>query len=323
MSNKKLVRRGAIAAIAVLTMLASACSSNTDVSGGDKGGSASGGSIGKDYDLKGASFTVGSKEFTESVVLGQITIAALEAAGAKVNDKTGISGTDTVRAALTSKEIDMYWEYTGTGWVNILKHTTTDLPTDLYKAVADADKANGVTWLPAAPFNDTYRIAVKADFAKKNKIESMSDAAAYINKNPSDGTLCAASEFLNRDDGLPGLEKDYGTKFKVTELDLNLIYPQVGKDCNFGEVFSTDARIVSNKLQTLKDDKKFFVDYNGALTVRTDVLDKNPDIAKIMEPISKELTDKVVTEMNSKVDNDGEKPAAVAKAFLKDHGYID
>lgn len=323
MSNTKLVRHGVIAAVAALTLLASACSSNTNVSGGgDSGGSATGGSIGKNYDLKGASLTVGSKEFTESVVLGQITIAALEAAGAKVSDKTGISGTDTVRAALISKEIDMYWEYTGTGWVNILKNSTTDVPSDLYKAVSEADKANGVTWLPPAPLNNTYAIAVKKDFASKNKIESLSDAAAYINKNPNDGTLCAASEFLNRDDGLPGLEKDYGMKFKVTELDLNLIYPQVAKDCNFGEVFSTDARIKSNDLVVLKDDKDFFVKYNGALTIRTEIADKYPDIAKIINPISKKLTSDEMRDLNAKVDIDGQKPAAVAKEFLKKNGYI-
>ena len=119
------------------------------------------------------------------------------------------------------------------------------------------------------------------------------------------------------------MEKTYGLKFKVTELDLNLIYPQVGKDCNFGEVFSTDARILSNDLQVIDDDKKFFVDYNGALTVRTEIADKYPDIAKIIDPIAKELTDKIVTELNSKVDNDGQKDADVAKAFLKERGYID
>ncbi|PRZ40912.1 osmoprotectant transport system substrate-binding protein [Antricoccus suffuscus] len=320
---KRNLRASLIAVAAVFSLTLGACSSNTDVSKGDSGGAASGGSIGKNYDLKGASFKVGSKEFTESVILGQITIAALDAAGGKAADKTGISGTDTVRAALTSGEIDMYWDYTGTGWVNILGNSTTDVPTDLYKAVSEADKANGVTWLPPAPLNNTYAIAAKKDWASKNKIESISDAAAYIAKNPNDGTICAASEFLNRDDGLPGVEKAYGTKFKVTELDLNLIFPQVGKDCNFGEVTSTDARVKSNDLVVLKDDKKFFVEYNAALTVKTDVLDKNPDIAKIFAPISKKLTSETMLGLNAKVDIDGDKPAAVAKEFLKKNGFID
>lgn len=316
---------GGIVLAAVAAMIMTGCG-NTDVSGGgDNGGkTAGGGSIAQYYDLSGASVTVGSKEFTESKILGQITIAALQAAGAKVSDKTGISGTDTVRAALESGEIDMYWEYTGTGWVNILGHTTKNLPKDLYTAVADEDKTNDVVWLPPAPFNDTYRIAAAADFAKKNNLTTMSDMAKYIKANPKEGTLCAASEFLNRDDGLPGLEKAYDFKFgTVKELDLNLIYPQVGKGCNFGEVFSTDARIVSNDLTVLQDDKKFFVEYNGALTVRKKVMDKYPDIAKIMNPISKLLTDDVITGLNSQVDNDGKREAVVAKAFLKKNGFID
>lgn len=275
-------------------------------------------------ELSGASLIVGSKEFTESIVLGKITAKVLENAGAKVTDKTGITGSATVRKALESGDVDMYWEYTGTGWVNILGNTTTDVPDDLYKAVSDADAKNKVAWLEPAPFEDTYRIAVSDDFGKKNDISTTSDAAAYIKAHPDDSDICAASEFINRDDGLPGLEKAYGIAFSdVVELDLNLVYTQIGKKCPFGEVFSTDGRIVSQKLTVLDDDKSFFVEYLGALTLRQEVLDEYPAISDIMAPVSKALTDDVVTDLNAKVDVDGEQPEDVASDWLDSEGLLE
>jgi osmoprotectant transport system substrate-binding protein len=315
------------AVLGVTALLATACGGETDLSdagGGGGGDAAGGGSIAEDHDLSGASLTVGSKEFTESVVLGQITIAALQAAGADVTDQTGLTGTDTVRAALEGGEIDMYWEYTGTGWVNILGNTTEDLPEDLYTAVSEADADNGVAWLEPAPFEDTYRLATSADLAGEHDLTTTSDVAGFVTANPDQNSICAASEFLNRDDGLPGLERAYGFEFaEVVELDLGLVYTQVGDTCSFGEVFSTDARIVSNDLVVLEDDKDFFVPYNGALTVRQDVLDENSDISGLMGEISALLTDETITELNSQVDNDGEDYADVAQKFLQDNGFID
>lgn len=288
------------------------------------GGSGGGGDAGGDGELSGANLSVGSKEFTESIVLAQITAVALENAGAKVEDKTGISGSATVREALESKQIDMYWDYTGTGWVNILGNTTKEAPKDLYDAVSKADAKNGIAWLEPAPFDDTYRIAVPKAFSEEHGITTMSQAADYIKEHPDDSNVCAASEFINRDDGLPGLEKAYGFTFgKTVELDLNLIYTQIGESCSFGEVFSTDARVVSNDLTVLDDDKKFFVEYQGSLTLRQETLDQYPAIAEIMKPVSEALTNDVITELNGKVDNDGEQPRDVAEDWLKDAGLVD
>ncbi|MFO7691278.1 MAG: glycine betaine ABC transporter substrate-binding protein [Cryobacterium sp.] len=274
--------------------------------------------------LAGVDLTAGSKEFTESILLGQIASVALENAGAAITDRTGISGSATVREALLTEEIDFYWDYTGTGWVNILGNSTDDVPEDLYAAVADADAANGVVWLEPAPFENTYRIAVPTAFAEDNDLVTMSDAAAYITANPQDAAVCAAAEFINRDDGLPGLQTAYGFEFsEVVQLDLNLIYTQVGESCNFGEVFSTDARIVSNDLAVLSDDKGFFVQYQGAMTLREDTHSENPAIAEIMAPISAALTNEVITELNGQVDNDGENPRDVAEEWLQAEGFLD
>lgn len=274
-------------------------------------------------ELAGASLIVGSKEFTESHVLGQIAILALENAGADVTDQTGISGSATVREALETGEIDLYWEYTGTSWVNYLGNTTEDLPDDLFAAISADDAANGIAYLEPANFENSYRIAVKSDFADEHGLATMSDAAEFIAANPSEASICAASEFIARDDGLPGLEAAYDTAFTpVVELDLNLIYTQVGESCNFGEVFSTDARIISNDLTVLEDDQKFFVEYAGLVTLRTETLEEFPAIADIFAPISEALTNDVMTELNGQVDNDGEEPSDVAEAWLQDNGFI-
>ncbi|MGD6978635.1 MULTISPECIES: glycine betaine ABC transporter substrate-binding protein [Citricoccus] len=273
--------------------------------------------------LEGAQLTAGSKEFTESVILSQITAHALEDAGATVEDQTGISGSATVREALASEEIDFYWDYTGTGWVNILGNTTEDAPEDLYDAVATADAENGIAWLDPAPFENTYRIAVKQDFATENGLATQSDAADFINANPDRARVCAASEFINRDDGLPGLEEAYGFEFsRVVELDLNLIYTQVGDTCEFGEVFSTDARIAANDMQVLEDDREFFVEYQGAMTLRQETLDQYPEIAEIMAPISERLTNETMMQLNGRVDTDGEDPSDVAEEWLQEQGLI-
>lgn len=271
----------------------------------------------------GDTLTVGSKEFTESHVLAQLTTVVLEDAGFNIVDQTGISGSATVREALEQGEIDVYWDYTGTGWVNILGHTTEDVPEDLYGAVVEEDAENGIAWLEPAPFENTYRLATSKDFADANGLEDMSDVADFVNANPEEGRICAASEFINRDDGLPGVEETYGFKFsEVVELDLNLIYTQVGEGCEFGEVFSTDARIVSNDLQVLEDDEDFFVQYQGAMTLRQETLDENPEIAELMAPVSEALTNEVMTELNGRVDNDGEEPKNVAADWLKEQGLI-
>jgi len=278
---------------------------------------------GRDGQLSGVTVTVGSKEFTESKILGQLAAVALENAGAQINDKTGISGSATVREALETKQIDLYWDYTGTGWVNILGNSPTDVPDDLYEKVKEADAKNGIAWLEPAPFENAYGIAVKNSFATENNITTLSDAAQFIKDNPDQGKICAASEFINRDDGLPGLQQAYDFKYSdVVELDLNLVYPQIGQQCQFGEVTTTEARIQANDLKVLEDDQDFFIEYLGCITLRQETLDQHPAIAEILKPISEKLTAEVMIELNGRVDLDGENEKDVAEEWLEEQGLI-
>ncbi|MDN5861193.1 MAG: glycine/betaine ABC transporter substrate-binding protein, partial [Pseudonocardia sp.] len=322
--------------VRLLGMLLAAGLAATACGGGGGGGGSGGGGGGgtgslSAIDMSGATFTVGSKEFTEQLILGQIAIQALQATGATVNDRTGITGTTNVRTALTSGEIDMYWEYTGTGWTTLLGHTSSEAPKDpkaLYEAVAKEDLAkNQINWLQPAPMNNTYAIATAEGRGEQLGVKNLTDYAALVARDPSKARLCAAAEFLARDDGLPGLSKAYGFSLPadaVATLELSLIPPQVasGQACNFGEVFATDGAVAANNLVIVPDDKNFFVAYNAAMTVRQDVFQKNPKLADVFNPIAKLLTTDLMRSLNEKVDVQGELPETVAKQFLTDNGFI-
>jgi osmoprotectant transport system substrate-binding protein len=301
-----------------LTMIVAGC-----------GGAGGGGSSG-DVDLSGAEFTVGSKEFTEQLILGQITLQVLENAGATVNDQIGLAGTVAARKALESGEIDMYWEYTGTGWITHLGHTKP-IPDSQkqFEAVAKEDlKENDIKWLsPPSPANNTYTMAVRSEAYDKLGVKKLSDFKQLVEENPEEATVCVGTEFSTRDDGLPGMEEAYDFEFpkeNIVKIDEGLIYQQVdkGEQCNFGEVFQTDGRIAGLDLKLVQDDKSFFPIYNPALTVSKEVIEKNPQIAKLFAPISEKLTTDELQKLNAKVDVEGQLEDQVAEEWLSQNGFI-
>lgn len=303
---------------AVLTLIVAGC-------GGAGGGGASG-----DVDLSGAEFTVGSKEFTEQLILGQITLQVLENAGATVNDQIGLAGTVAARKALESGEIDMYWEYTGTGWITHLGHTDP-IPNrqKQFEAVAKEDlKKNDIEWLsPPSPANNTYTMAVRSEAYDKLGVKKLSDFKQLVEENPEEATVCVGTEFSTRDDGLPGMEKAYDFEFpqeNIVKIDEGLIYQQTdkGTQCNFGEVFQTDGRISALDLELIEDDKSFFPIYNPALNVRKDVIEEYPQIAELFAPISEKLTTQELQALNAKVDVDGQLEDQVAEEWLSENGFI-
>lgn len=317
-TNRGLLRLFVVLAALTLAAAAWGAAGSPSRSSGPAGGSGP---------LAGATFTVGSKEFTEQLILGHITKQALEAAGATVKDEIGLSGTVVARKALTSGKIDMYWEYTGTGWITHLKKTKP-IPDSRrqYAAVAKADLKNGITWLATAPFDNTYAFTVRTEAAKQLGVTKISDFRRLIQRDPDKATFCAASEFLTRDDGLPGIEKRYGFEFpedNVTELDLGVVYTEVdkGRTCNFGEAFATDGRIAALGLTVIRDDRKFFPVYNPALNVRTSVLKKYPALRGLFARIATKLDTKTMQALNASVDVKGKFPEQVAKDWLKKNRF--
>jgi osmoprotectant transport system substrate-binding protein len=288
-----------------------------------------GGSLARDVSMEGATFTVGSKEFTEQLVLCQITSLALRSVGATVREQCGLQGSNVTRAALTSGSTDMYWEYTGTAWINYLDHTEPlKDPTEQYNAVAQEDLAkNKVKWLTASPANDTYAIGVKSSTANDLGVKSISDYSRLVQTNPGEASMCVASEFAGRSDGLPGLEKEYGftvPKDGLATLAEGAIYDAISKGdpCNFGEITTTDGRVQALELTVLEDDKEFFPIYNPALTVRESVYNDHQDLAKIADPIAVALTNEEFQRLNGDVDVRGKDPKQVAEEWLKAKGFI-
>lgn len=299
--------------------------------GGTGGGGASGnGSIAKSYHLAGAHFNVGAKEFTEQQVLGYITSNALKAAGATVNYQS-LTGSNTVRTALTSGRIDMYWEYDGTAWLSYLNNTSPIKdPQQQFQTVAKTDLAqNHIKWLTAAKFSDTYAVAVRQNApGAMGQVKTLSQLASFVKAHPADSTFCGASEFLNRSDGLPGLEKTYGFNFasgNIKTVDLAIDYTSVakGNPCNFAEIFTTDGRIQTLHLKVLEDDKAAFASYVPALTVREQVQNQySKQLSGISADLANKLTTSTMQELNKQVDVDGMTPEDAAKSWLSKNGFV-
>jgi osmoprotectant transport system substrate-binding protein len=328
--------RGRVLAALTLTgMLAvAACGGGGGGTGGGTGSAApsaaAGGAVAEANSLEGTDIKVGSKEFTEQLILGQIAVQALQAAGAKVEDRTNLVGTPVVRGALESGEIDMYWEYTGTAWLGPLKNTDPVAGEQAqFDAVKKADEANGITWFAMAGANNAYAIAANPDAARELGVSTISDWASLAQRDPKAATLCTAAEFPTRNDGLPAVEKAYGfdlPEANVAVLDFGLVYTSVAarNPCNFAVVFGTDAQVLANKLVVLKDDKQALATYNVAVSMRTPTYQAHAaQFDAIFGAIAKELTTQKATELNSKVDIDGETPDDVAKEFLVQSKIID
>lgn len=245
-----------VALVAVLTLGVSACGGDETSPGGGGGGPTGGGGGGDllsdQFDLSDVEIRIGSKDFTEQLILGQLAKQALEAAGATVELTENLPSPAGARDALLAGEVDAAWEYTGTAYINYLQHDTPiDDPTEQYEAVRDEDlEQNNIFWTEPAPFDDTYGLATRRDFADENGLETLADVASFVEENPDQATLCLDSTFGSRDDGLVRFEDAYGVTWpddQQTVQEFAIIYQATadGDPCNFGEVFTTDGRIQS------------------------------------------------------------------------------
>jgi osmoprotectant transport system substrate-binding protein len=279
--------------------------------------------------LEGVSVTVGSKDFDEQLIMGQMALLALNAAGAEVTDKTDIQGSTAARQALIDGDVDVMWEYTGTGWINYLKHDKpiTD-PQEQYEAVRDEDlQKTGLVWGEPAPMNNTYAMAVTDEFAEETGVQTLSDMADLAASDPDQASVCVESEFAARPDGYPGMVKLYDMDIpssQVKKFGVGVVYTQLdqGSSCNFGEVFTTDGRIAALGLTVLEDDKGFFPLYNPSAVVREETDQENPEILEVLAPVVKSLTTEKMTELNAQVSNEGLKPEQVAEDYLREEGFI-
>ncbi|MFB9690166.1 glycine betaine ABC transporter substrate-binding protein [Amycolatopsis plumensis] len=277
--------------------------------------------------LQGVKVTVGSKDFTENIILAYMAEMALSAAGADVVDLSDIKGSNSSRQALLSGQTDVTWEYTGTGWIN---YQGNELPVPggeqaQYEATAKADKEKfGVTWLNYSPLNDQYAFAVTEKYGAANNLKTTSDLAAFIKQKPDQAVFCLETEFTSRQDGFPAAVKAYGFQNPtVKNFGIGTIYSAVASGtCPVGEVFTTDGRISGLNLRVLEDDKKAFPQYNAVATLRTEWLDQHPEVRGPLEKVSAAIDNEQMVELCKQVDVDGQDAGKVAHDWMVKKGFI-
>jgi osmoprotectant transport system substrate-binding protein len=272
-----------------------------------------------------ASLVIGGKGFTEQLLLAEITGQYLTAKGYTVALKTGM-GTSLVREALEKKQVDMYWEYTGTAFLNFHKNKFANQPGDqIYEAVKAKDAGINIVWLNASAANNTYALAVRQADAEAKGIKTLEDLAAKLNSGEK-LTLGCNIEFYKRDDGLKPLQKAYGFEFSrsdVKRMETGLVYKALKDgDVDVGLVFATDGRIPAFKFTVLKDTKNYFPAYAITPTVRKETLDANPELAGHLNTLSGLFDDATMSALNAEVDVDKKSVSEVAKGFLKAKGLL-
>lgn len=279
--------------------------------------------------LDGVAVTVGSKDFTEANILGYLIEFALTAAGANVRDLTNIQGSNSLRDAQLHGQVDIAYDYTGTGWINYLGNETPE-PDEVrqFELVRDVDRAeHDMVWAAMAPMNNTYALVASRRTAEETGVRTLSDYAALIAKDPAAAATCVGTEFNVRQDGYPGMARKYGIDVGAVRKQIvqdALVYQATAdaEQCRFGSVAATDGRIPALDLVLLDDDRGFFPKYNAALVMHGPFADAHPEVVSIMAPISARLTNEVITELNRQVDIGGREPADVARDWMVAEGLV-
>lgn len=279
--------------------------------------------------LEGVPITVGSKEYTEQVILGYILEYTLAAAGADVRDLTGIVGSRSTREAQLSGQVDVAYEFTGNAWINYLGHEKP-IPDSRkqFEAVREEDLArNDMVWLPPGPMDDTYALAASRGVVERTNVRTLSEYAELVKRDPAAARTCVDTEFRARQDGYPGMAAAYGfdpARAQTPVLQVGIIYQATADatQCDFGEVFTTDGRIAALDLVVLTDDKQFFAHYNPSVTMKRAFYEAHPQIAEVTAPVTAALTNEAIMDMNKQVDVEGRDPSVVARDWMVAQGFI-
>ena len=288
-----------IAAILVMTLALSGC-------GGDK-----------------KSVVIGSKDFSESIILGEMFAQLIENnTDIEVVRKLNMGGTFVCFEAIKNGDIDIYPEYTGTGLTAQLKMDVITDSEEAYRVVAEEfNKQFDIKWLSPLGLNNTYTLAVTQEVAEEFGVETFSDLAAVS----EDLIFGAEHEFFNRQDGFEGLVEAYGMEFKgePKKMQVSLKYQAIGNgDMDVTDAFATDGQIIQYNLKILEDDKGFFPPYYVAPIVKNETLEQFPELEEVLDRLAGLIDDATMTELNYRVDVEGESVETVATDFLTSAGLV-
>jgi glycine betaine/choline ABC-type transport system substrate-binding protein len=320
------VRIAAALVVAVAAaMLVAACGSSNSSSTAGGNPSAPSSLIKSDPSNGNVTITVGSKNFTEQYILGQIYAQALKAAGYNVKTQLNLGSETIALKALQNGEISGYPEYTSTALESFFGVKPQDVPPTAAGAYAIAKKdleKQGQTAFPPAPYSSANALGTLTSTAKKLGVKTISD----LTGKSQDLSFSGSPECRQRIDCLLGLEKDYGLKFKsFTPVDIGLRYQVLDKgEADLSILFTTDAQLAdSNKYTILKDDKHVLTPgYPMFITTPKIVQQAGPDFEKTITEVQKPLDLKTIQELNARVDIDKKSPADVASEYLKSAGFV-
>jgi osmoprotectant transport system substrate-binding protein len=263
---------------------------------------------------------VGSKNFTEQVILGEIVAGLLEGRGYAVDRRLNLGGTALCHTAVLSGDLDVYVEYTGTALTDILKQPSVSDPGRTLQTVRDGYRALKLSVGEPLGFNNTFALVVRRDDAeRKGGVRRISDLASHAREM----RVGLFGEFLERQDGLPGLLRTYGFNLGIPprEMDLGLLYQALQQrqvDLVVGS--ATDGLIAALDLVVLEDDRHYFPPYDAVPVVRTESLARHAGLAPALEWLAGRIDEESMRRMNYAVDGEHRAPAAVAREFLESNG---
>ncbi|MFQ5796880.1 MAG: glycine betaine ABC transporter substrate-binding protein [Candidatus Bipolaricaulia bacterium] len=270
--------------------------------------------------------TVGSKGFTEQLIVGNMMAILLEENGYDVDYRASL-GTVVAWGALTAGQIDVYMEYTGTAWLVHLGHTSILPREEEYQKVRAESAELGLLWLNDMPINNTYALAMREDQAEALGIETLSDLAEYVRNQEGRVSLASDFEFYSRPDGVIGLMKEYEFAFhpaQIKTMAFGLTHQALKEErVDVAMVFGTDAQNARFNFRVLEDDQNFFPVYDLAPVIRQEVANRHPEVVRLLNRLVATIPDAdTMRELNAMVDIDKRDPEDVAQEWLEQHGLI-
>jgi len=264
---------------------------------------------------------VGSKNFTEQVILGEILGARLEALGFAVDRRLNLGGTSLCHAAVRAGQIDVYVEYSGTALTDILKRPVSPDPASVLRVVREGYAPLGLRVGSPLGFNNTFALVMRRERAEALGIARISDLAAHA------ATLRVGlfGEFLEREDGMRGLLRVYEFRFRIPpkEMDLGLLYRALLQDeVDLAVGSATDGLIAAYGLRVLEDDRHYFPPYDAVPVINDGSLARHPDLLEAVESLAGRIDEKAMRRMNYAVDGEHRRPADVAREFLAGAGLL-
>jgi osmoprotectant transport system substrate-binding protein len=256
---------------------------------------------------------IGSKNFSEQVILGEIAAQGLEARGVRIDRKLNLGGTFVCDKAIAAGELDLYPEYTGTAFTAILKRPPVSDPQVVRDEVAREYAKRGLVWSPPLGFENTFALVMRSSDARRLGVRTISDLAKHPEIRPGFGY-----EFLERADGYPGLAKTYGLSFtaRPAQMDLGLLYAALqGGNVDLVAGNSTDGLIDAVGGVVLDDDRRYFPPYEAAFVVRGEAW-RQPEVREFLGSLGGRLDAATMRKLNRAVDKDKRRPEDVAKEFL-------